>query len=172
MDASVELKQLLADMDQQGVKIVRKDQSTFFKILGWLVYAFTFGKNSSFTTGYITTINKTIGVPSTWDSFGDLAKLEILTHEMVHVAQAKKWTFILFGFLYLFIFLPLGLAYFRYVFEREAYVVGFKKLMQYDPSPETRARCIDHGVTNMTTGQYGWAWPFPKSVRAWFESQL
>lgn len=168
MTPTEELAQVLASATAQGVKIVRKDQHWFWKALGWIVMVVTFGQNKTFTSRYITTIGKTIAVPSTWDSYSDLSKLEILTHELVHVGQYRKYTPPVMGLLYLLVFFPIGLAYFRYRFEREAYVVGFKKTLSYDPSQ--RQRLIDHGVEQMTSGQYGWTWPFKKSVRAWFEA--
>jgi hypothetical protein len=172
MTAAQELDSLLADMAKRGIKIVRKDQHWFWKVLGFLVLCVTFGKNKTFSTRYVTTIHKTIAVPPNWVDRDPLYKLEILTHELVHVAQFKKYTPVVMGLLYLLFPLPIGLAYFRWRFEREAYVAGYKKLLQYNYSPELRQALVDHGVVQMTSGQYGWTWPFKNSVRDYFDAHV
>ncbi len=170
MEPKEELDALLKTCEARGVKIVRKDEHWFWRALGWLVMVVTFGQNKSFNTTFTTTIGHTIGVTPSWDTFSDARKVEILTHELVHVDQFKKYTPVGMGVLYLLFFLPIGLAYFRYRFEREAYVAGFRRVLARDPSQ--RSTLIDHGVEQCCGANYGWAWPFRKSVRAWFEENL
>jgi len=157
MDPKKELDALMASLPAMGVKIVSKDKS-WFKL----------GKN------FTTTLGKTIYTPPGWDTYGDLEKLETITHEIVHVRQMKSMTLPVFLFLYLLAFFPIGLAYFRYVMEREAYVVGFRKYLEYTVNNRafTRAMLIQHGVDNLTGKNYLWCWPFRRSVRAWFEKNL
>jgi hypothetical protein len=170
MDATAELKALMAKMDADGVKIVYKQTSWFWRVLAKLVYVVTLGRNNTFLDGYVTTLNKTIAVPASWATRDDLGKLETLTHELTHVAQYQRYTPVVMALLYLFVFLPIGLAYFRWRFEREAYCNGYNKLLQY--RPDLRAALVDRGVSQMTSGQYAWTWPFQKTVRAYFEAHV
>lgn len=154
-DATAELNALMEEMTKQGVKIKYKKNS-WFKL----------GKN------FTTTIGKSIFVPDDWDQFTDLQKLSTLTHEMVHVKQYKRFTLPGFLFLYLLVFLPIGLSFFRYLFEREAYLIGFKKILEYKSDPITKATLIKSGTENMVGKNYGFAWPFAKYVKGWFEKNL
>jgi hypothetical protein len=168
MNAQAELDALLEQAKALGVKIVYKE-GWFWKALAWLVLIVTFGQNKFFDQ-YITTVYKTIGVPRAWDSWPAISKLEILTHELCHVQQLKKWTPPGFFLCYLLFPLPFGLAWCRYRIEREAYVAGFAVLLRY--KVVSRAVLIEHVVEEMSGAGYGWAWPFSKSVRKWFEENV
>lgn len=162
-----EYKQLLDSLPARGVKIIKKDTSWFFKALGKILWVLTLGKNKLFMTGFVTTIAKTIGVPSDFDGWSTEEKLGILKHELTHVAQYERYS-VLFMLAYLFAFFPVGLAYFRYRFEREAYVVGFRELLKNNSALQ-KEDMVAWGVQEMTGPNYLWAWPFKKSVQRWFE---
>jgi hypothetical protein len=157
-EPSLELDALLQQMKEGGITIKKKSES-WFKL----------------GPGYTTTIGKTIYVANSWDKFDDLTRLEILTHEMVHVRQYQKMSVPLFLFLYLLVFFPIGLAFVRYVLERKAYVIGFKKHLEY-VRPEYKAGAkqwmVDSATEFMCGKGYGWAWPFRSSVRAYFEREI
>lgn len=165
-----EYKQLIDSLPAHGIKVVFKEQSWLFRAMGKLLWALSFGQNTTFMSSFVTTIGKTIALPTTWSARTTHEKLAVITHELTHVEQYKKWS-LLFMLAYLFVFFPIGLAYFRYRFEREAYVVGFRKLMQVDPNID-REYLVDWGVAEMTGPNYLWAWPFKKSVKRWFEKNL
>jgi hypothetical protein len=169
MNAESELSELIEYAKSIGVKIKYK-QGWFWKTLAVIVNIVTFGGSKTFLTDYTTTLYKTIFVPLSWDQWPSQGKLEILTHELVHVKQAKTWTYPIFVLSYLLFPLPFGLAWARYRFEREAYLAGFKVSLRYESA--SRDFLIDHGVKQMSSSAYGWAWPFPYVVRAWFEKNL
>jgi len=125
-------------------EIKYKDQSKFMKILGNVLFF-----NPSFMKNYTTTIGSAVYFPNKqFVENNPINASMIALHEMMHVSQAKKISGILFSFLYLFpqilflVFLPLLLvswkiflpllflsalpipAYFRSLFERQAYSVS------------------------------------------------
>lgn len=77
---------------------------------------------------FATTLNRTIYVPVNWDMMTDAAKYCLLRHERMHIAQAARWTFPVFAFLYGFA-LP---AFFtmRARFEREAYAEQIRAIVE------------------------------------------
>lgn len=181
-----ELQQRLAitkiNIAEAGGKIIIK-RGWFWKSLHWIVFVVTLGGNRKFLTDYYTTIGPWVGVPEDWED-GDMASIiAVLEHESIHIAQCKRFGLgsvylglPIFGFLYLFC-LPAGLAYFRWRFERAAYAHGINiKLELLDPVRMDPARMawhrkylIDSAVKQLTTGRYMWTWPFPGSVRRYFE---
>lgn len=167
------------------MKIVEK-RGWFWIGLHWLVVVFTFGQNRKFLTNYLTTIGPLVGVPVGFkaDHPGNRA---ILAHEACHVLQQERlglgsaWVGLVpWGLVWLLFPLPLGLAFGRYWLEREAYAVGIRmELEMYsggtsprDSDRELRAFMIDHAVAELTSGAYGWAWPFPAAVRAYFNRTI
>jgi hypothetical protein len=154
-----------------GVTVTYKDQHWYWRALGWLVMAVTFGQVKDFVDGSTTTIGKTIALPRAAEKWNDISMLETFTHELVHVNQFKRFTPVVFGFLYLFCFFPLGLAYFRYWAERQAYVAGFEVLVRaYGEG--VRPGLVAFATQEMIGPDYGWAWPFRASVTKYFEDNI
>lgn len=116
---------------------------------------------------YWTTIGKTIYYP---DQIVDPHLFpDIIEHEKVHVAQYKKLSVPVFLFLYCLVPLPVGLAYFRWRFEREAYLVQFKYLLAENPQYD-----IDFEVEQVVRSlwfNYLFAWP-RGWMKSWFLKRL
>lgn len=166
-------------------RIVEK-RGWFWELLNALVVIFTFGRNRTFLTSYLTTIGAFIGVPVGWDPDRPDHR-PIIAHERHHIAQQARfglgsvWLGLVpWGLCWLLFPLPIGLAWGRYELEFWAYIAGFNAEMERMrlggtevPFLEARRQAlIDQGVAQLTTGAYGWAWPFPKSVRARFEEHV
>lgn len=193
-----QLEQLLADMREEfpGLRIVKKT-TWFWRLLGVLVTIFTFGKNRRFVTGYATTIGKVIAVPPDWalppetvdpeDGFSEWGMINILRHERVHLRQQRRLGFgfiwlgmIPYSIIWLFLPLPVGLAYGRYRLEREAFVETIKanidmvEWLNDSPlfSDGARSSAIDHAVAQTVGPNYGYMWPFEKQVRAFYEAAV
>ena len=110
-----------------------------------------------FTTRYWTTLARTIYFPtSVRDPY---AHPQVIAHELVHVQQWARWGLWLW-LSYVLLPLPVGLAWFRWRWEREAYLV------QIERAVDRRAE-IDRVVEVLWSG-YGWPWPRPW-MRRWFE---
>lgn len=168
----------------------------FWSGLHWIVLVLTLGRNRRFLTDYATTIGPWIALPPDWvahvsDPAPEWAWLRyLLVHERVHVEQFRRWGFgsprvgiVTMGFAYLFLPLPVGLAWFRWRFEREAYAEGFRVELAQLPVElgrdatewerhTMRVRLLDFAVEQLTTGAYAWTWPFPRTVRRWFEEHV
>jgi len=109
---------------------------------------------------YWTTVGDTIYYPDVYDLETAQLFTEIIEHEQVHLEQYKKYGTVPFLFLYALVFLPVGLSYFRWKFEREAYLVGIVK----------HGDSIEEAVKVLWSG-YGYPWP-KSLMRSWFEKQL
>ncbi len=138
------------------VRFVKKPDARFMSVLAFVLRAVG---NRDFMDHYWTTIGRTIYTPS---YVGDpYDHLSILEHELVHVDQYARWS-VLFLISYLALPLPIGLAWFRWKWEREAYLVQIRN------SPDPAAE-ITRIVDSLWSG-YGWPWP-RKWMRAWFERE-
>ncbi len=152
-------------------RIVGKTTNRFMQVLNVLLLIVTFGQQKTFMTHFITTIGTTMYVPADWILWSDMRRMSILRHERVHMRQARRYTTPLFFFLYLVPFLPVGLAYCRARFEWEAYTESMRADREYNGpailgNALYKASIVDH----FTTGQYGWMWPFRKTVEGWYDA--
>ena len=105
-------------------------------------------------TVYWTTVGETVYYPTTVQD--PTVHIKVLEHEQIHIDQYKKYTTPLFLSLYLLLPLPILLSYFRWKFEREAYLV------------EIRAGAPIEAVVDILWNGYGWPWP-RVWMRKWFE---
>jgi hypothetical protein len=149
----------------------------FWVTLHYIVMVVTFGGNRNFRKGYYTTIGPIVGVPEDWEKRSAGSRQAVLEHELIHIKQCKKfglgnaWVGLpLYTILYLLLPLPIGFAYFRWRFEREAYTHGINVKLGWEP--HRRAELIDRAVDQLSSGKYGWTWPFKKSVRRYFEENV
>ena len=115
--------------------------------------------NRAFMDHYWTTIGRTIympvGVEDPYDHPG------VVEHELVHVQQYERWG-ILFMISYLLLPLPAGLAWFRWRWEREAYMVQIRNAADKESE-------IERVIGSLWSG-YGWPWPRGR-MRAWFRHE-
>lgn len=165
------------------LQIAYKDQSTFMKILGTIMFF-----NKDFMNNYITTIGSTVYFPS--ENFikndpDDSAV--VLMHELVHVYDSKKYTSVLFKLGYLFpqilsvislflffvswkIALPLVVFFllplpapFRMYFEKRGYLVSayadwqVAKKLNVDPQMTIQEQFY---VEQFKGSGYYFMWPF------------
>jgi len=79
------------------LKVKYKDQSKFMALLGYLLFF-----NKKFMSGYTTTIGSTVYFPSkSAVTLRPTSYSITMLHELVHVYDAKKYSQVLFSFLYL-----------------------------------------------------------------------
>lgn len=166
--------------------IVRKSESWLMKTIGFFLKPF----NPEFHS-YITTIGKTIYVPDDFFSHNEMAVLDIVTHETQHIIDYvnnpalfvlgylfPQWLAVLgilglFGIIvppmFLFFFALLFLAPipapWRYLYELRGYRVSVlfgRHLHNFSEGQMTQVR--ERFKTEMTTGSYYFAWPFPSMI--------
>jgi hypothetical protein len=152
-------------------RIVYKYDSTLMRTLDVLLRIITFGAMHSFMDDFATTIGSTVYIPSSWRRYSAVAKCLILKHERVHLRQQRKYGKILFALLYLFVFLPIGLAYFRAKFEKEAYEVSIREAYKaYGPLYVASSKYRESIISIFTGSSYAWMWPFRRNVELWYDS--
>lgn len=161
----------------------------YWRAVHWLLLIVTFGGNRTFNDAYTTTIGHLIGwsdsqmrrivslADGTLTDAAGHSDVEdriwsTLQHEREHLRQFDRYGVVGMGSLYIFVFFPLGLAYFRARFERAGYLRTLRCWYVLDSRraehPESRAWWIGQ----FTTGAYGWAWPFKTQVGRWFDDEL
>jgi hypothetical protein len=132
----------------------------------------TLGKKKNFLTECTTTFGRTVYFPVDWTpETSDDLDIVILHHELVHVSRIRDLggeggaIYGMFWFIlaYLFLPFPIGLAWFRYKWEREAYrkSVFIAESLGYKVDTEIFVQLL-------SGPDYFWAWPFKKRIRKWF----
>lgn len=150
--------------------LVEKQDSWLMRVIGWLLLVLTFGSQREFMVSFITTLGYTVYTPSVWPHLSEQTRMEVLRHERIHMRQARKYTPFFFSLLYLLPILPLGLAYFRAKFEMEAYTETMRAAREFNgPKVLQNAAYKKVIVDHFITGQYGWMWPFKKTVEGWYD---
>ncbi len=115
-------------------------------------------------------IGQSIYLSDNWKEYSPRAKLITLRHEREHLQQFLDYSFVGMALLYLFVFLPIFLAYFRAKFEREGLAAGMKaRVLYYGTGLETEERCWKGYERAFLSSAYLWAFPFRKTVRKWFK---
>lgn len=179
MNPSVDLASLVAKLPY-GARIVEK-KGWFWNILDLLVKIVTFGKNKKFLTDYVTTLGNRIAVPVGWreEVASPIRRLALLHHELTHVRQCAAlgfghvWLgFPLYSLLYLLIPVPIGFAYFRWRYEREAYLVGIKVCRRYSLSIAELSEAVENAIDQLSGPFYAWTWCLRLHVRRWFVLEL
>ncbi len=164
------LDQVMAETKSEfpDFKVVPKAGSGLMKFINAFLLAVSFGQMKSFMTGFATTIGTTVYVHPGWETKSDADKAILLRHERVHMRQARRLTRPLFSLLYLLVFLPGGLAWFRARFEMEAYEETVRATYEtYGRSHVFSKAFRDKIARNFTGPAYLWMWPFPKTVDRW-----
>jgi hypothetical protein len=166
-----------------NLQVKYKDQSTFMKILGVLMF-FTPG----FMTDYITSIGSTLYYPSEAYIQNDpIDNTVVLLHEIIHIEDEKNDNSILFGFLYLLpqlltlLFIPLLFivgwkfaliafvfalplpAYFRMQDEKKAYTIALYTMYKLNAKLNIKidiSQWATFYALQFKNSAYYFMWPF------------
>jgi hypothetical protein len=131
----------------------------------------TLGGQRAYITRYHTVMFDVLWVPDAWDEMADLDKYVLLRHERVHLRQRRRLGDVWMTFLYLVPFFPIGLAYGRARIEWEAYTETIRATVEVY-GVEAARRLRTPLIARFTGPDYGWMWPFPRVVGAWFDKAL
>jgi hypothetical protein len=156
-----------------GLRIVRKDQSPMHLAIHKILVVVTFGQMTSYLDSFQTTIGQSIYVTPDWDELPADHRYCTLRHEAVHLRQFRKWTLPGMALFYVFLPLPMGLAWFRAYFEREAYAESVRAAYElhgraHVESPRFRGAIVEQFLSP----SYGWMWPFRRSIERWYDRVL
>jgi hypothetical protein len=156
-----------------GFTIVRKDTSRFQRAIDRALRIVTFGQMTTYLDSFQTTIGKTVYVTPDWDERDADDRYVTMRHEAVHLRQFRRWTLPGMALFYILLPVPMGLAYFRMRFEREAYAETIRAAAEvwgreYAAGAELRERVI----AAFTGPAYGWMWPFRSALNRWYDQTL
>jgi hypothetical protein len=169
------VENLLAEISAEfpRFRIVLKNDSRLMHVIDQGLRAVTLGRQSRFLTEYHTVLGSVLFVAPSWVGMDDRDRIVLLRHERVHMRQSRRFGILGMALLYLFPFFPIGLAYWRAKLEWEAYretLLATMELysLQAACSQSLRVRIVDRFVGP----DYGWMWPFRKSVDSWYDKAL
>jgi hypothetical protein len=154
-----------------GFAIRKKGTSRLQRLLGGLLRVVTFGQQRTYVTQYYTVLFGVLWVPESWDLLPDKARYVLLRHERVHLRQRKRLGDLLLALVYLVPIFPLGLAWGRARIEWEAYRETLRATAEVYGMDAARGLGPEI-VRRFVGGDYGWMWPFPKTVARWVEEEL
>lgn len=155
------------------VRVVRKRAYWHQRAADVALRIVTLGGQRAYLTSYVTTLGHVIYVPDDFDEWPVAHRCEVLRHEAVHVAQFERLGWPLMALLYGLLPLPLGLAWFRARLEWEAYAETLRAVADLEGLEAARDPRLHAMIVRRFTGpDYGWMWPFPKTIARWIASEL
>jgi hypothetical protein len=149
-------------------RIRAKRESSLQRAIDVALKVVTLGRQRAYMTRYHTVLGTTLWVPTYWDEEDDVARYVLLRHERVHLRQRRRYGAIGMALIYLLPIFPLGLAIGRARIELEAYSETLRATAEVHGIERARdPKLHDEIVRRFTSGDYGWMWPFPRTVRRW-----
>jgi hypothetical protein len=156
-----------------GFRIVRKDRSLLHRAIHHALIGLTLGRMRSYLGSYQTTIGRTVYVTADWDDRDPDERYVTLRHEAIHLRQFRRFTLPGMALLYLLLPLPMGLAWCRAYFEKEAYAESVRAAAEvWGPEFPRRDAYRRHVIAQFTGAAYGWMWPFRGDVERWYDEVL
>ena len=162
---------------EYGVVIEHKVDKWYWRAIGKLLHVITFG-NVDFMNSFFTTFGNRIGTAVPWDALSSAEKYEVLLHELEHIKQYRSagfgnvWVgFVLVSFAYLFLPLPIGLAWCRAKIEMGGYAQTIRALVRLygaRVAMSEKARIVEQ----FTSANYLFMWPFKRYMDKWYDSTL
>jgi hypothetical protein len=152
-------------------EIRRKKDDALQRAIHVALAILTLGGQRIYLTGYYTAMFGKLWVPESWFEMADLDRYVLLRHERVHLRQRKRMGDAAMAFVYLVPFFPLFLAYGRARIEWEAYTETLRATAEVYGAPAA-AQLREHIKRRFTGGDYGWMWPFPRTIDRWFDEAM
>ncbi len=168
-----QLDALLAEMRAEfpDFAIVSKRKSPLQLAIGQLLALVTLGGQRTYVSRYHTVMFGKLWVPDSWPQMSADARYVLLRHERVHLRQRARMGDVAMALVYIFPFFPLGLAYGRARIEWEAYEETIKATHEvYGMAALSRLK--RELVERFTGPDYGWMWPFPRTIERWFDEAV
>ena len=154
-------------------RIVRKDRSRLHRAIHHALRLVTLGRMTSYLDAFQTTIGATVYVTADWDDRDADQRYVTLRHEAVHLRQFRSFTLPGMAVLYLLVPLPMGLAWFRAYFEKQAYAESIRAAAEvWGPDHPRRPEFRRSVIEQFTGAGYGWMWPFRRGLERWYDQVL
>lgn len=172
---AVEYEKLIVDLQREfpRFRLVKKHESPVHRAIHYFLVAITCGGMRKYLDGYQTTIGSTVYVTRDWDARPVELRYVTLRHEAVHLRQFRKYTLPGMALLYVFLPLPLGLAWFRAYFEKQAYEETIRVAAAvYGPDYPRRTEYRRYILAQFMGPSYGWMWPFRAGLERWYDRVL
>jgi hypothetical protein len=152
------------------LRIVKKHESAMHRAIDIILRGITFGQMRTYLDSFQTTIGMTVYVTPNWDALSDNERYVTMRHEAVHLRQFRRFTLPGMTLLYVFLPLPMGLAWFRAYFEKEAYEESIRASAEvYGLASVRDDNYRDHILSQFAGPSYGWMWPFRAGLERWYE---
>jgi len=160
---------LLGDIRREfpDFTVVPKRDSPLQRLIALVLAVVTLGGQRHYLTRYHTVLFGKLYVPDAWERMGDAERTILLRHERVHLRQRRRMGDVTMAFVYLVPFFPLFLAWGRARIEWEAYVETIRATAEIRGLDAARG-LEDEIVRRYVGPDYGWMWPFPRTIRGWF----
>lgn len=156
-----------------GFRLVRKDRSSWQRVIHVALIALTFGRMRRYLDGYQTTIGQSVYVTPDWETRPFVDRIVTLRHERIHLRQFRRLTPIGMTIVYLFLPLPMGFAYGRARLEWEAYRETLRAIAELRGLSAARAPELRERIIAQFTGPaYGWMWPLRRQVERWYDEEV
>lgn len=150
-------------------RVVPKDSSYLMRFLNVVLLVISFGAQRNFMTSFTTIVGRTMYTPRGWEDSAHTNQLATLRHERVHFRQQRRYTRFLFSVLYLFV-LPLGFAFFRTKFEKEAYEESMLVYaLRYGAGALRESAYRERMIRHFTSGEYLWMWVIRSDIEKWYD---
>jgi hypothetical protein len=154
-------------------RIVRKDQSALHRAIHYALLGVTLGRMRSYLDSFQTTIGRTVYVTPDWDDWDPDRRYVTLRHEAIHLRQFRRYTLPGMALLYVLLPLPMGLAWFRAYFEKQAYAESIRAAAEvWGPAHPGTESFRRHIIEQFLGPSYGWMWPFRRSLERWYDGIL
>lgn len=174
-DHARRLVELVASLEERErpVRIRKKSLHRSQRAAALALRILTFGGQNRYLSHYVTTLGHTIYVPDDFDDWEPAHAVEVLRHELVHVAQFERLGVVLMTLIYGLLPLPAFLAYGRARLEWEAYAETLRSVAELEGIQAAKSPKLREEIIRRFTGpDYGWMWPFPKQVGRWIDEEL
>ena len=175
MDHEARYRELVRALEREfpGLRLIPKRTSRGQRAIHVGLMIITFGGMRGYLAHYQTTIGRTIYLTDDWDERDPRDRYCTLRHEAVHLRQFRRYTLPGMAFLYLLLPLPLGLAWFRARFEREAYEESIRAAAEvWGPAAPAEAGYRARVIDQFLGPAYGWMWPFRQALERWYDRVL
>lgn len=156
-----------------GFRLMPKSGDPLSLMIDRFLRVVTLGRQDRYLTEYFTVLGNTLYLAPRWEQMDDAARYILLSHERVHLRQRQRFGTLGMALLYLVPLFPLGLALGRARIEWEAYRETLRATAEvYGIEAVEQPTLRNQIVSRFTGADYGWMWPFPRTVSQWYDNMV